>query len=192
MKYTYPFQFNLDYQQILESAIALSEYQVRHARTGFGKGYRKAEEGEEITHWACKLCLSKDKRTIDNPHKIFIENQCKKVMDAVGSKKYDLILVEYDSESYLDWHIDNGPTRTEDYGRINIVVTEDWENTPIIFKDNEGNEIPCPAKIQAVNTYREEHKYDNRGKEKKRILLIMTTEDKNYDEVVEAIKGFSV
>lgn len=192
MKYTYPFEFNLDYDKILEDSLALSKYQVRHARTGLGKGYRKAEQGESVTHWACKIVLSKDKKLANNPHKISIENQCKKLMDAIGCKKYDLILVEYDSESYLDWHIDNGPTKSEDYGRINVVVTDNWQETPIIFKDAEGKEFSCPAKIQAVNTYREEHKYDNRGRNDKRILLIMTTEDMNYDEVVKAIKRISI
>lgn len=186
--YTLPFEFDFDYPLLEADALALSEYQNRHARTGLGKGYRKAEEGEEITHWACKLCLSKDKRIKDNPHKLSIERQCKELMEAIGSKKYDLILVEYDSESYLDWHIDNGPTGKEDYGRINIIVTDNWEETPIIFKSDEGEEIPFPAKLQAVNTYRIEHKYDNRGRND-RILLIMTTEDMNYDEVCDAISN---
>lgn len=186
--YTHPFHFDFDYDLLLENALALSEYQVRHARTGLGKGYRKAEEGEEITHWACKLCLSKDDRTKDNVNKLYIENECKRLMDAIGCKEYDFILVEYDSESYLDWHIDNGPTRTEDYGRINIVLTENFEESPIIFKNIFGQEIPRPARLQAVDTYRVEHKYDNRGRDK-RLLLIMTTEDMNYDEVVNAISS---
>ena len=67
MKYTYPFNYNFDYDLLLEDSKALSKYQVRHARTGLGKGYRKAENGEEITHWASKIHLLLDKNVADNP-----------------------------------------------------------------------------------------------------------------------------
>ena len=188
MKYTYPFNYNFDYDLLLEDSKALSKYQVRHARTGLGKGYRKAEKGEEITHWASKIHLLLDKNVADNPNKISIVNQCKKLMNAIGSNDYDIILVEYDSESWLDWHIDSGPTQTEDYGRINIVVTDNWESTPIIFKGDNREDVPCPAKLQVANSYRIDHRYDNRGRADKRILLIMTTKDLNYDEVIERVK----
>ena len=38
MKYTYPFNFNFYYDLLLEDSKALSKHQVRHARTGLGKG----------------------------------------------------------------------------------------------------------------------------------------------------------
>jgi hypothetical protein len=193
MKYTYPFDFPIDYNLLLEDSLALSEYQTRHARTGLGHGYRPAKEGDEITHYACKLHILSDDRITDNPYKMSIESQCKRLMDAIGCKDYDVILVEYDSESFLNWHIDkdhSSPDVFQEYGRINIIVTENWEDTPIIFKDDNGQEVPCPGRLQAVNTYRIEHRYDNRGKEN-RLLLIMTTKDMNYDEVINAIKRIS-
>jgi len=182
-KFSYPFSFAFDYDLLYNDAIALSSFQERHARTGYGKGYTKWEEGKEITHWASKLSLYKTKSIKDNPHSISIVNQCKKLFDAIGSKQNDIILLEYDSESFLSWHIDNGE---ENYGRINIVVTPDHEKSPIIFREN-GKLYPCPAKLAVVNTYQEEHMYDNRGRDT-RILLIMTTQDMNYQECVNAIK----
>lgn len=183
VKYHYPFQFDFDYDLFLHDANQLSKHQIKHTRTGTGADYKKAENGDEITSSAYKIPLYKIKSLQDNKHCISIINQCKKLFDAIGSKDNNIILVEYDDNSFLGWHIDPGST---EYGRINCILTPNYESSPIIFKDG-NNEVSCPAKLAVVNAYRVEHRYDNRGKEK-RILLIMTTHDLNFEECIDAVK----
>lgn len=183
-KYHFPFNFEFDYEKLLEDCNALTDYTILTKRTGSGKAYGQAEEGDEITLKAYKLSLYKNEKVKDNKHNLSIINQCKKLFDAVGSLDNDLILVIYDKDSFLGWHIDN--PQDSGYGRINIIVTDNWSESPIIFKEND-NEIPCPAKLAVVNTYGAEHMYDNRGKEK-RILLCMTTHDVGYTDLVHRIK----
>ena len=183
VKYVYPFNFDFDYKLMLEDALSLSKFQVLHQRTGSGNNYRKAEDGDEVTLQTKKLSLLKTSSVKDNLNCISIVNQCKKLLYSIGSKDYDIILLEYDSDCFLGWHIDNPPEA--DYGRINIVVTNNWEESPIIFK-NGSKEIECPAKLSVVNSYRHEHRYDNRNRSK-RILLCITTHDLNYEECINAI-----
>lgn len=185
VKYVYPFSFNFDYDLLLQDALSLSKFQVLHKRTGTGNNYRKADKGEDITLQTFKLSLLKTPTVKDHPNCISIVNQCKKLLSKINSIEYDILLLEYDSDCFLGWHIDNPPEA--DYGRINIVLTENWKDTPIIFKDG-VNEIECPAKLSVVNSYRYEHKYDNRGRDK-RLLLCITTLDKNYEECINAITG---
>ena len=185
VKYSYPFNFNLDYNLLLSDANALSSFQVLQERTGSGNNYKKAEEGDEITLRAHKLSLYKTPSVKNNPHTLSIVNQCKRLFDAIGSNDNDILLLEYDENCFLGWHIDNPPEA--DYGRINIVITNNWVDTPIIFREN-NLEVSCPAKLAVVNSYRYEHKYDNRGKGK-RMLLCLTTHDLNYDECIDAVSS---
>lgn len=183
-KFSFPFEFNFDFDKLSKDCHALEKYTNLNTRTGSGKNYGQAEEGDEITLQAYKLSLYKNERVKNNKNNLSVIKQCKKLLDAVGSFNNDIILVVYDENSFLGWHIDNPPDA--DYGRINIVVTDNWEDTPIIFKEN-NKEIHCPAKLAVVNAYGYEHMYDNRGKEK-RTLLCMTTLDVGHKELVKRIK----
>ena len=183
VEYVYPFSFDFDYELLLSDALALSKHQVLHQRTGSGNNYKKAEEGDIVTLQTHKLSLLKSPNIKNNINCISIVDQCKKLLYNIGSKDYDILLLEYDSDCFLGWHIDNPPEA--DYGRINIVVTKNWEKTPIIFRDG-SKEIECPAKLSVVNSYRYEHRYDNRGRSK-RILLCITTHDLNYEECINAV-----
>lgn len=188
VKYSVPIKYDFDYDQLLKDAEFLSDYQVLEKRTGSGTNYRKAEEGDEITLTAYKLSLMKNKAVKDLEPTKRIINQCETFLHDIGSYDFDIILIEYDETMYLGWHIDNPPEA--DHGRINIVVTDNWEETPIIFRDEDG-EVECPAKLAVVNSYRYEHKYDNRGRGK-RILLCMTTHDLNYERCIDATSSFRI
>ena len=183
-KYSYSFDFDFDYNQLLKDAKKLSTKQVLHQRTGSGNNYKIAEEGDEITLQTYKLSLYKTPAVKDLPETKRIVAQCKRLFDAIGSKDNDILLLEYDENCFLGWHIDNPPEA--DLGRINIVVTDNWKESPIVFRKCNEFTVPCPAKLAVVNSYRYEHMYDNRGKGK-RILLCMTTHDLNYDEVKNAV-----
>lgn len=183
-RYSHSFDFDFDYDQLLRDAESLSAKQILQKRTGSGNDYHKAEEGDEVTLQAYKLSLYKTPTVKDLPETKRIVAQCKRLFDAIGSKDNDVLLIEYDSNCYLGWHIDNPPEA--DLGRINVVVTNNWKESPIIFREDEEIIIRCPAKLAVVNSYRYEHMYDNRGREK-RILLCMTTHDLNFDEVKNAV-----
>lgn len=191
IEYHYPFSFPFDYGLLLSDALKLSPHQIKQKRTGYGKNYGMWKEGDKITHYAAKLDLYKTESIINNPYTKSIITQCKKLFDAIGCVNNDIILLEYDDESYLDWHIDHGYGKEpENYGRINTVLTDNWQESPIIFKDG-NREIPCPSKLAVVNAYNHEHRYDNRDRDK-RILLIMTTKDMSYGDCVDAIKRMSI
>lgn len=185
VKYYYPFEFNFNYELLKFNANHLSQYQEMQERTGEGSNYKKAEEGDVVTLRTNKLSLCKNKAIRSNAHNQSILNQCYRFFDAIGSEDNDVILLEYNDDCFLGWHIDNPPG--VDYGRINLVITDNWKESPIIFKDGD-KEVECPAKLSVVNAYRYEHRYDNRGKDK-RILLCMTTHDLNYEECIDAVSS---
>ena len=146
VKYSYPFNFDFDYDLLLEDANKLSEFQVLQERTGSGNNYKKAEEGDNITLRAHKLSLYKTPSIKNNPNTLSIVAQCKKLFDAIGSKDNDILLLEYDENCFLGWHIDNPPEAyTESSIRDELIehcyqdkyiTTHEYKTGDLILYDN--------------------------------------------------------
>ena len=174
--YCYPFSFPFNYSKMLEAASALSEKQVRHARTENDNQSlpdNKRKVSEKKIGWAKRLTLTE---MPDDKNAQYIVSECKKLLDKIESKKYTIILVEYDSESFLDWHIDTGNA-----SRINCILTNNYQTTPIRFRDSEYS-----FRLAVVNVSGKEHMYNNRGKEK-RILLTISIPEYTHHELIRKL-----
>ena len=174
--YCYPFSFPFNYEKMLEAASSLSKKQVRHARIkndNQSLPNSKRKVSEKKIGWAKRLTLTE---MFDDENAQYIVNECKKLLDKIGSKKYTIILVEYDSESFLDWHIDTGNA-----SRINCILTDNYQKTPIRFRNSEYS-----FRSAVVNVSGKEHMYDNRGKEK-RILLTISIPEYTHHELIQQL-----
>ena len=182
-KYFYEFDYKFNYEKLLLCAQNLSSKMIHQGKKKSKDGLNKKIKKYDATanSWV-KILRGLEHE--DNEDCKFIKNEVSKFTDKIGCNNYNIVLYEYDNRSFVDWHVDG---RGKDLGRVNLVLTP---NHPGItyFRDNDNlNNIPLCAKLSAINAYNIEHKYDNNGLDT-RILLLITTNDLFYDELLMKIK----
>ena len=164
------FQYNFNKKKLLE------EY---HARLNKGLGYRYLAGETYEDRIDDESIANYSKTTIIRLKSGFAYNTVKSFVSQFGSNEFICHYIGYGKNDFVEWHIDKRPVEyCINSSRVNIFLTGKSYTT---FRD--GDHYYDQA---VVNVMGAEHRYDNRGLDK-RIMLQIGIKDISHDELCRNI-----